>query len=224
MKKRDLQIIEFLEKARCSSRDQLVELFFSDLKNPISNCNTVLKRLRDRGYIDVSTDFQPFVYFPKPSGIKKDSMKIPHFLKIVDMYLALREYEEPRIFTIEPKYGKGMAEPDLFLVWKGIPLFIEVQRTHYSSKVMASKTSLYEKLYDSQILLQEPWQNPNKLVLPYILLISDYRYNIESKLPIMQYPSIELFIEQMASKYNLKKQISNRTEKTIKTKIEQGRR
>ena len=102
MKKRDLQIIEFLEKARCSSRDQLVELFFSNLKNPISNCNTVLKRLRDRGYIDVSTDFQPFVYFPKPSGIKKDSMKIPHFLKIVDMYLALREYEEPRIFTIEP--------------------------------------------------------------------------------------------------------------------------
>ncbi|WP_156576991.1 replication-relaxation family protein [Bacillus luti] len=220
MKKRDLQIIEFLEKARCSSRDQLVELFFSDLKNPISNCNTILKRLRDRGYIDVSTDFQPFVYFPKPSGIKKDSMKIPHFLKIVDMYLALREYEEPKVFTIEPKYGKDYSEPDIFTIWKGIPLFIEVQRTHYSSKVMASKTSLYEKLYDSQILLQEPWQNPEQLIHPYILLISDYRYNIESKLPIMQYQSINQFIEQMAAKYNLKKQISNRTENKVKTKIE----
>ncbi|HFJ9368460.1 TPA: hypothetical protein ACGW8Q_005704 [Bacillus cereus] len=224
MKKRDLQIIEFLEKSRCASRDQLVELFFSGLKNPISNCNMVLKRLRDRGYIDVSTDFQPFVYFPNPSGIKKDSMKIPHFLKIVDMYLALREYEEPKVFMIEPKFGKDYAEPDILCVWKGIPLFIEVQRTHYSSRVMSSKTSLYEKLYDSQILLQEPWQNPNQLVLPYILLISDYRYNIESKLPIMQYQSIDLFIEQMAEKYNLKKQISNRTTNKVTTKIEQGRK
>lgn len=221
MKKRDLQIIEFLEKSRCASRDQLVSLFFSDLKNPISNCNTILKRLRDRGYIDVSTDFQPFVYFPKPSGIKKDSMKIPHFLKIVDMYLALREYEEPKIFTIEPKYGKDYSEPDIFTIWKGIPLFIEVQRTHYSKRVMQTKMELYEKLYASQILLQESWQNPNKLMNPYVLIISEYRYDIESKLPVMQYQSIELFIEQMAAKYNLKKQqVSNRTTKKVTTKIE----
>jgi len=224
LKKRDLLLLEALGKFRCLSRDQIVSLFFSNLKNPISNCNTVLKRLRDRGYIDVSTDFQPYVYFPKPNTIKKDSMKIPHFLKIVDVYQALREYQEPTVFTVEPKYIKGLAEPDICCVWLGIPLLVEIQRTRYSLKVFQSKIELYEKLYASQILLQEPWQNPEQLMHPYILLISEHRYEINSQLPILQYQNIEQFIGQMAAKYNLQKQISNRTEKTIKTKIEQGRR
>ena len=109
MKKRDLHIIRDLERFRVMSRDDIAHLYFNHLKDPIKNANTVLKRLVRDGHIQVSEQFRPYVYFPINSTVKKNSTKIPHFLKIVDVYRQLLQYYSPDVFQVEPKYKKGLA-------------------------------------------------------------------------------------------------------------------
>ncbi|MGZ4162019.1 MAG: hypothetical protein ACXVNF_14655 [Neobacillus sp.] len=46
----------------------------------------------------MSNKQQPYVYFPSPSSIKKDSTKIPHFLRIAEFYRSLLMFEHPRSF------------------------------------------------------------------------------------------------------------------------------
>jgi hypothetical protein len=149
MRKRDLAILNDLKRFRCLTRDDIIDLHFSDLKQPVTCCNTVLKRLRRDGYIEVSTKQQPYVYFVSPSPIKKDSTKLPHFLKIAEFYKSLIKYAEPKSFIVEPKYGKGFMEPDAFMLWKRAPFFVEIQRSVYSDNVMNEKVSRYEAYYMS---------------------------------------------------------------------------
>src|SRR5699024_5537429 len=124
--KRDKRIIKDLERFRCMSRDDIIDLYFSHLNNPITGCNTVLKRLVRDNKIQVSQSFRPYVYFPIQSTIKKNSTKIPHFLKIVDVYKQIQKHTTIQKFIVEPKYSKGLAEPDALAVIKDTPLFIEI--------------------------------------------------------------------------------------------------
>lgn len=180
MRKRDLTILNNLERFRCMTRDDIIALHFNGLKNPVTCCNTVLKRLRRDGLIEVNTNHQPYLYFPSPAGIKKDSTKIPHFLKIVEFYRSLLKHEDPKTFIVEPKYKKGYMEPDAFMIWKRAPFFVEIQRSIYSSKVMAEKVKRYEDYYYSDEWQQEHWQPENKKVFPTVIVITDTRYDIES--------------------------------------------
>jgi len=180
MRKRDREIINDLERFRCMTRDDIIALHFSGLKNPVTCCNTVLKRLRRDGRIEVNTSLQPYLYFPAPAGIKKDSAKIPHFLKIVEFYKSLLKFQEAKTFIVEPKYGKGYMEPDAFMIWKRGPFFVEIQRSVYSQKVMAEKVSRYEAYYMSNEWQEESWQPVNKKVFPTVLIVTDTRYRIES--------------------------------------------
>lgn len=180
MKKRDLAILNDLERFRCLTRDDIIHLHFSHLKQPVTCCNTVLKRLRRDGYIEVNTNHHPYLYFSSPAPIKKDSTKIPHFLKIVEFYKSLLKYEHPRSFVVEPKYGKGFMEPDGFMLWKRAPFFVEIQRSIYSERVMNEKINRYESYYLSNEWHSEPWQPQNKKVFPAVILITDTRYKIES--------------------------------------------
>jgi hypothetical protein len=181
MKKRDLAILSDLQRFRCLTRDDIIDLHFSDLKQPLTCCNSVLKRLRRDGYIEVSTKLMPYIYVAAPSPIKKDSTKIPHFLKIVEFYKSLIKYEPPKSLIVEPKFGKGYMEPDAFMLWKRGPFFVEIQRSVYSDKVMKEKVSRYEAYFMSNEWEQESWQPENKKVFPTILMMTDTRYNIESE-------------------------------------------
>jgi hypothetical protein len=182
MKKRDLAILKDLERFRCMTRDDIIDLHFKELKNPITCANTVLKRLRRDGHIDVNTNHQPYIYFSNPAPIKKDSAKIPHFLKIVEFYKALLKYQGADTFLIEPKYGKGFMEPDIFMIWNDGPFFVEIQRSVYSHKVMTEKVQRYEAYYLSDKWREEPWQpeEEERKVFPTVLVVTDTRYNIES--------------------------------------------
>lgn len=196
MNKRDLAILNDLRRFRCLTRDDIIDLHFSHLKQPITGCNTVLKRLRRDGYIEVSTNFQPYVYFPSPSTIKKDSAKIPHFLKIVEFYKNLLKHQLPRSFMVEPKYGKGYMEPDAFIIWKNAPFFVEIQRSIYSDKVMQEKVKRYEEYFISNEWQQEAWQPQSKKVFPVVLMITDTRYKIDSPyIRFIQIPHIEQLID-----------------------------
>lgn len=93
MKNRDKAILSDLKRFRCMSRDDIIDLHFNGLKNAVTCCNTVMKRLRRDGQVDANITQQPFIYFPQPSTLRKTSQKIPHFLGIVDVYKQLIHYE-----------------------------------------------------------------------------------------------------------------------------------
>lgn len=186
LNKRDRAIINDLNRFRCLSRDDIIDLYFKNKKNPINCCNDVMKRLRRDGYVEVSTKTQPYIYFPSPSPIKKDSQKIPHFLAIVDVYKQLKTFENPSHLIIEPKYGKGLCEPDLFVIWKREPIFIEVQRSIYSEKVMNEKMERYTAYYNSRSWEKEEWQKADKKVFPKVVILTDSRYNIETEFKVYQ--------------------------------------
>lgn len=212
MKKRDHAIIEDLHRFRCLSRDLIIALHFKGLKSPVNCANTVLKRLRRDGHIEVNKDRQPYVYFPFPAPIKKDSSKIPHFLKIAEFYSDLLKFESPRTFMVEPKYGKKgeYMEPDAFMLWKSAPFFVEIQRSIYSEKVMNEKVQRYEAYYLSNEWQQEPWQPEHKKVFPVVIVISDTRYKLESSyVKFVQVQSIEQLVKLYEPKPQANKVVSN---------------
>lgn len=200
MVERDLNIIKDLIRFRCMSRDQILKLHFGGNKNKISNGNNVLKRLVDRNYITVNKEYRPFVYFPNPPTIKIDSSKLLHFLSIVDLYVALNEVEKPKTFITEPKFQKGCVEPDAFTILRKnkLPIFFEIQLTQYSQTMINKKFDGYKRLYETDIIKNEPWQPLNKIIYPLIILISHHRYEVDtSGLKILQYQSIQQFINHL---------------------------
>lgn len=196
MRKRDMDILKDLQRFRCLTRDQIIELYFSKLKNPINSCNTVLKRMRRDGHIEVNTNQQPYIYFPSPSPIKKDSAKIPHFLAIADFYISLLKSEPPNL-VVEPKFNKGQMEPDAFMIWKKAPFFVEIQRSIYSKKVMDAKFKRYIEYYLSGEWKNEAWQTGENKVFPRVLIITDTRYELPTfpKIYFIQVQSVDHFIQ-----------------------------
>ncbi|MGG4035035.1 replication-relaxation family protein [Paenibacillus cisolokensis] len=177
---RDRAIISDLERFRCLTRDDVAELHFAGLRDPVKAANAALLRLRRDGRIAVSRARRKYIYFPVP-GIKKDSAKIDHFLAIVDFYRQLRRIEEPRRFEVEPKYGKGRPEPDVFTIWKGVPWFVEIQRTVYSDKVMSQKLDRYEAYFHSGEWEREPWQPREKKYFPYVWILGAVNYRVHGR-------------------------------------------
>lgn len=198
---RDKQIIANLQQFRCMSRDDIIDLHFKGLKNEVTCCNTVMKRLCREEYIDVDTSQRPYVYFPFPSPVRKNSQKIRHFLAIVDVYKQLLQVERPKLFQVEPKYQKGYMEPDIFTIWRKSPFFIEVQKSVYSKTVMQAKIKRYELYFHSLEWKKEPWQPKHTTVFPSLLILTDSQYPIfSSNFRIFQAPSIYKFLEQVTSK------------------------
>ncbi|WP_160044728.1 replication-relaxation family protein [Paenibacillus sp. USDA918EY] len=182
MNARDKAIVADLERFRCLSRDDIADLHFAHTKHPITHTNMVLKRLRRDGLVKCSTDRRKYVYFPAEHTIKPDSQKINHFLAIADFYKQLRRIEEPRTFQVEPKLGgKGLPEPDAFVIWKGAPWYVEIQRTHYTERVMAEKLNRYEKYFLSGAWEKEAWQPASKKVFPYLWIVGAGRYKVEGR-------------------------------------------
>ncbi|AZJ23148.1 hypothetical protein CT694_27330 [Bacillus wiedmannii bv. thuringiensis] len=199
MKSRDKDILKDLRRFRCLSRDDIIDLHFKSLKKAVTCCNAVMKRLRRDGSVDANVSQQPYIYFPQPSTIRKTSQKIPHFLAIVDVYKQLLQYENPKLFKVEPKYGKEYMEPDVFTIWRKSPFFIEVQRSIYSQRMMQEKMNRYEFYFQSLKWQQESWQPQNSKYFPSLLIIADKHYEINApNLRIFQAKSIRDFMNQMA--------------------------
>ena len=190
-----------VQQFRCMSRDDIIDLHFKKVKNAVTCCNTVMKRLCREGYIDVDTSQRPYVYFPYPSPIRKGSQKIRHFLAIVDVYKQLLQVERPKVFQVEPKYKKGYMEPDIFTIWRKSPFFIEVQNSIYSKAVMQTKIKRYELYFHSMEWQKEPWQPKHTHVFPSLLLLTDSTYPISSaNFRIFQASTIQYFLEQVTPK------------------------
>jgi hypothetical protein len=195
MRSRDRAIIEDLQRFRCMTRDDIAEIHFKDVKSKVNSTNTVLKRLRRDGYVEVNTEKRPFLYFPAPSTMKRDSQKINHFLAIVDFYRQLLKYEPPRQFKVEPKFGKEYMEPDVFMIWKAAPFFVEIQKTTYSDRQMKEKMARYESYFYSDEWKLEAWQPRDKKYFPNVWIIGEAQYRFDKKpFRIIQTKNVEEFL------------------------------
>ena len=200
---RDKAIIRDLNRFRVMDRDSIAELHFAGLKNPITAANSVLLRLLRDGQLQRSTSFQPFVYFGAESQIKKNSAKIGHFLAILNVYREMRKLGRLETFLVEPKYGKkGIAEPDIFAMYRNTPFFIEVQRTVYSEKQMNDKLQRYVDFYNTGIMAKP---------FPHVLILSVQRYAIDGEYPykIFQAESFTQFNESLKSEHKLVKKVDH---------------
>lgn len=168
MTSRDKAIIADLQRFRAMTREQISALHFSSCKNATKEANSVLLRLRRDGHISASKERRMYTYFPSKS-IKKDSSKLNHFLAIADFYCEISKHDKIKRFDVEPKIGgKGYPEPDVFMIWRGTPFFIEVQMSDYSSKQWLEKLNRYEQYYHTNDWQKLDWQPKDKKVLPMI--------------------------------------------------------
>lgn len=193
---RDKAIIADVNRFRVMDRDSIAELHFADKKRPINSANNVLKRLVSDGYLRRSTAWgTPYLYLSAESSIKANSAKIPHYLEILNAYKDIK----PATFTVEPKYAKGMAEPDAFFIWRKTPFFLECQRSFYSQKQIDAKFKRYKALYDSGLVFAESWQPANRKVFPYILVLSEVRWLVNGEFPfkVVQAQSFRQFAESV---------------------------
>jgi hypothetical protein len=216
MNKRDKSIVEGIRNFRVLSRDQLIELYFNNLKNPVNSANNVLKRLSRDDIIKCSKRYSPYVYFLAESKIKEDSQKIPHFLGLADIVIEMEKTGiSPKFLTIEPKYGKkGTVEPDMFCKWLGMPVFIELQRTTYTTAQMQKKIDLYENYFYSEDWKHEPYQEFGREKFPTVILITNTRYPVKSEnFNIVQVPSITDLYNRVKQKQT-KKPVDTRQVKT----------
>lgn len=199
MRSRDAAIIADLARFRVLTRNQIAALHFANVKSPATAANSTLLRLFRQNRVSRSANYQPYLYYPTEGGIKKDSAKTPHFLAIADAYIALCRYEKPTQFIVEPKYMSKLAEPDAFTIFKGSPLFLELQLSVYSEKIMAEKISRYEALFASGVVQEEAWQPAGRKVFPAVLIITQTRYAVNSRnFTIIQAGSIEEFMRKMS--------------------------
>lgn len=80
---------------------------------------------------------------PNPTLIHPRSVKIDHYLKIVDVYIASGC---PLVFLPEPAFGEYL--PDAYMKdHKGVKMCVEVQLTHISTKKMQTKLDQFAKMY-----------------------------------------------------------------------------
>jgi hypothetical protein len=200
LSERDKAIIRDINRFRVMDRDSIAELHFADKKRPINSANNVLKRLVAEGHIRRSTAWgTPYLYLSAESGVKANSAKIPHYLAILETYKEICAFGKPEIFVVEPKYAKGLAEPDAFFIWRRTPFFLECQRTFYSQKQVDSKFKRYKALYDSGLVFAEPWQPADRKVFPYILVLSESRWSVNGEFPfkVVQAQSFRQFVESL---------------------------
>jgi hypothetical protein len=221
--KRDKAIIADLQRFRVMSRDDIADIHFRGLKRPQESANNVLLRLVREGHIQRSTAFVPYVYFCAESGVKKNSQKIPHYLEIVKTYKEILSFGPIETFVVEPKYKKGLAEPDAFFIYQRTPFFLECQRSIYSEKMMEEKLNRYLALYESGLIAEESWQPEGKTVFPYILILSDTRYAINHRYPfrVFQAPSFTQFIQSLKPRDDRHSE-SNSAPQTIQQKYAGG--
>lgn len=190
MNQRDTDIIIGLKKFRLLDRDQLIQLYFSDLNQSQVTCNRVMKRLCDRSLVEVDRTQRPYTYFPSPRTIKKDSTKIPHFKAITNFYIDICKYSIPTTFEVEYKVGdKGSIEPDIFMVWRGTPFFVEIQREQYPVNRMEAKFKRYKDYYNCHL-----WKEEMKY-FPFIWMITQRAYRIKfDPLKVYQSKNVEDFV------------------------------
>lgn len=203
MTNRDVEIINSLKMFRVLTRDQLIEMHFSQNKTPYVVANRVLKRLVDNKLIKVCKTARMYKYFPAENTIKMDSTKIPHFLAIADFYLELSKVSKPFQFTVEFKpLPKGGIEPDIFMVWDGLDgiprsFLVEIQRSNYTKKQIENKKNLYVTYKKEH---EDVWKEYSSK-FPLIWIVAERPYNVDfAPLRVIESTNVSSLLSKVANR------------------------
>lgn len=105
------------------------------------------------------------------------SSKAQHWLAFGDLWTSLSCYnaigiqpEQPLIWIAHPRKS---AEFDVFMVYRGTAYLVEVQRSKLTAANWRKKWSDRMKWFNSGAYKYAPWQPPNRIVRPEILLVGD---------------------------------------------------
>jgi hypothetical protein len=107
-------------------------------------------------------------YHPVPLS---NNRKIYHWLMFGHLYMDMWEIEKPKLFLLEQRLNDGKFSPDIFAIWKGRALWIEVQKSPLTSKQWAKKWDRYNDYIRSGLYRSEPWNREGN-VKPRIVAIS----------------------------------------------------
>lgn len=200
MKKRDLDILNSLEKFKCLSSSQIAALHFTNNANPKVSANRVLKRLRQSEHILANTDrsFQEYVYFLDPSPIKTDSQKIEHYLMIAQTVIDMQKYSLVNDFAIEKGLPETNIIPDIQVRgWMNNDWYIECQNSTYTVKQLYQKLDKYADYHRKGY-----WQNERVLIVGKVNLNIDHeRYPFKIK-QVKCVDDLNLLIQQIKERDN----------------------
>ena len=118
----------------------------------------------------------------------------------MNVYKQLLQYEKPKVFKVEPKYGKAYMEPDIFTIWQQSPFFIEVQNSVYSKKVMQEKLNRYEVYFHSLEWQRRIMATEEIQIFPHYSSLRIHNMTSTPNFRIFQTKSIHDFMNQMVVK------------------------
>lgn len=129
------------------SRDQLLHIIYDNDTSAIRKLNDKLRKLVDRGVLDVNREIKPYVYFRTPRNVHLRSNHLQHHLAIVDFWIWMTKTQKQKleIEAIEESLGKGLPRPDMTIMYRGLRHFVEIQRSDIAEAKMQKKIEEYEK-------------------------------------------------------------------------------
>lgn len=109
---------------------------------------------------------KPYIYMPNPTLIHPRTVKLNHYLKIVDFFIHAGM---PAEFLPEPTLGE--YRPDAYMKdSKGNPICVELQLTQISTKKMQQKVEqfvgTFGKEHDSKVMMLCSDNQYDKIKMP----------------------------------------------------------
>lgn len=122
----------------------------------LNGCISQIQRERDK----------PYIYMPNPAILHHRSVKLEHYLKIVDFYIHTGC---PKHFTPEPNWK--IYKPDVYMKDRmGNDICVEIQITHISTKKVQTKieqfVSTYGTEHSARVMLLVTNNSYDKVVMP----------------------------------------------------------
>lgn len=141
------QIQEHFRVFPVSSRDQLLKRFYNGDQKHVRTLNDKLRKLVDRGILEVNREIRPYVYFATPRSVHLRSNHLNHHLAVVDFYLWLTvdEGKEIEVVALEHPLGQKLPRPDMVLRYKGITHYVEIQRSIITDQNMQKRINGYDE-------------------------------------------------------------------------------
>lgn len=142
-----------------------------------------MKELRKEGLIEVNAEMRPYVYFASPLRVKKRSSILSHHLALVDVYAELMASDADFEVMPEVNFGKDFPRVDLIIRIDDRWYFTEVQLTKITNRKMQQKIDQYYDLflYSKHESICDDFT---------ICILSEHKYSVKSRLPLVQVKSI----------------------------------
>lgn len=206
LRERDKEIVHALETFRVMERQDIEALFFSHLKSPTTQCNRVMLRLKERGYVvcDQQGLNQQYLYHPSPRKITQRSKKLNHYLGILRAFISLKEilldYIDQKNFTVEPRFthiDKEYPQPDALFTFSGKTFFLEYQIQNYNTRLINQKMKKYVKMSQNYTLINEQFNGE----FPKVWILAEghsYKAKLNNQYPfVVETNTVDEFIEYL---------------------------